>query len=494
MALDQIESIVYELTKRGFQLEPRAFNKLSELLTLRKDIDLMKALFDIVEEKKKVNETNIFINEGDIYSLFPKKEELINEKVVYEEIQTDIKLVRDPGNDMKILEGIDGFKIYFLDRYTKLMKIVNSRPYQKTITKIEQAKKNDKNIRIAGLVKEKKVSKEKTFLEIEDNTGVLRVIAKSGPQTQAAIEAMLDQMLIVDISAVNEGVAFASRIEFPEIPDRLFYNRSSEIYALLLSDLHIGSKTFQKESFEHLLHWLQGYHGEREIVKKMKYIIIAGDIVDGIGVYPHQDEELEITNIKDQYILAAQYIDQLPKNMQVIIIPGNHDAIRQALPQPSIPKKYSQELYRLQNVKMYGNPLEVKLHGVNFLIYHGRSLDDVFACSPTVEAAKPENAMRTLLRARHLAPIFGARTIIAPAKEDSLVIDNPPDIFHAGHVHVFGYTKYRGTLIVNSGTFQGQTAHQRSIGINPTPGIAAIINLGSLEIFEKDFNQVAIIQ
>jgi DNA polymerase II small subunit len=289
-------------------------------------------------------------------------------------------------------------------------------------------------------------------------------------------------------------MAFASRIEFPEIPDRIFYNRSSEVYALLLSDLHIGSKTFQKESFEHLLHWLQGYHGEREIVKKMKYIIIAGDLVDGVGVYPHQDEELEIDNIKDQYMLAAQYIEQLPTNMSVIIIPGNHDAIRQALPQPSISQKYSEELYRLQNVKMYGNPLEIKLHGVNFLVYHGRSLDDVFACSPTIEAAKPENAMKTLLRARHLAPIFGARTIIAPAEEDSLVIENPPDVFHAGHVHVFGYLKYRNTLVVNSGTFQGQTAHQKSIGINPTPGKAAIINLGSLEVFEKDFNQVAIIQ
>jgi DNA polymerase II small subunit len=494
LSLDQIESIVYELTKKGFQLDPRAYNKISEFLKLNNDIDLKKSLLEIVEEKKKADQTNIFINESDIHSLFPKKEELINEKLVYDEIQAEIKLVRDPGNDIKMLEGIDGFKNYFLDRYNKLMKIVNSRPFQKTITKIEQVNNNTKNIRVAGLVKEKKVSKEKTLLEIEDDTGVLRIIAKSEPHTQAAIEALLDQMLIVDISTFNGGVAFASRIEFPEIPDRIFHSSSPEIYALLLSDLHIGSKTFQKEAFEHLLHWLKGYHGERDIVKKIKYIIIAGDIVDGVGVYPHQDYDLEISNINEQYLLAAQYIDQLPKNMQIIIIPGNHDAIRQALPQPSIPKKYSQELYRLQNVKIYGNPLEVKLHGVNFLIYHGRSLDDVFAYSATVEAAKPENAMKTLLRARHLAPIFGGRTIIAPSEEDTLVIENPPDVFHAGHVHVFGYSKYRGTLIVNSGTFQGQTAHQKSIGINPTPGIAAIINLKSLEIFEKDFNKIAIIQ
>jgi len=494
LAPDQIENVVYEITKRGFQLEPGAFKKLSELLIIRKDFEIKQALFEIAEKKKEIDENNIFIKEEDIESLFPQKEELYNEKVAYEEIQADIKLVRDPGNDMKILEGIDGFNHYFLDRYKKLMKIVNDRPNHQTITKIEQAQKDGKNIRIAGLLKEKKISKEKTFLTIEDDTGVLKVLAKSEPQTKVAIEALLDQMLIVDIASINGGIAFASRIEFPEIPDRMFYSRSSEIYVLLLSDLHIGSKTFQKETFGHLLHWLQGYHGEREIVKKMKYIIIAGDLVDGVGVYPHQDDELEITNIEDQYILAAQYIEQLPSNMQIIIIPGNHDAIRQALPQPSIPQKYCRDLYRLQNVKMYGNPLEIKLHGVNFLIYHGRSLDDVFAFSPTIEAAKPENAMKTLLRARHLAPTFGARTIIAPTEEDSLVIENVPDVFHAGHVHVFGYSKYRNTLIINSGTFQGQTAHQKSIGINPTPGKAAIVNLESLEVFEKDFNQVAITQ
>ncbi|HYA21922.1 MAG TPA: hypothetical protein VEG31_01920, partial [Thermoproteota archaeon] len=40
--------------------------------------------------------------------------------------------------------------------------------------------------------------------------------------------------------------------------------------------------------------------------------------------------------------------------------------------------------------------------------------------------------------------------------------------FHAGHVHVAGVTSYRGTQIVNSGTWQGKTSYQLNLGIEPT--------------------------
>ncbi len=491
MSIEEIEKIVYEFTKKGFQIEPDAFRKLVEIFTECREINKREIINKIIKRKMAESIQSTFVTIKDVEDILPKKEEL-EDKIEYEDIKVDIEIIRDPGNEVKILEGIEGFKNYFLNRYMKLLKIANSRPSQKSFTTIDKITNNDKDIRIAGLVKEKKVVKDKVILEVEDPTGVLKIVSKQDNQNLTPIEILPDQLVIAEITSIREGIAYATRIEFPEIPDKGFQPRAPEIYALLLSDLHVGSKSFQKETFEHLLHWLQGYHGDREIIKKLKYVIVAGDLVDGVGVYPNQEKELEETDIRKQYILVAQYIEQIPKHIQVIIIPGNHDATRQALPQPSIPKKYCEELYRMDNVKMYGDPLEIKLHGINFLVYHGRSLDDVFAFSPSSETSKPENAMKILLKARHLAPVFGARTIIAPAEEDSLVIDTPPDIFHAGHVHIFGYTKYRNTLIINSGTFQNQTMHQKSIGINPTPGIGAIVNLNTLEVFEKDFNKITI--
>ncbi|MEM3786245.1 MAG: DNA-directed DNA polymerase II small subunit [Nitrososphaeria archaeon] len=491
MSVEEIEKIVYEFTRKGFQIEPDAFRKLIEVFTEYREINKNEIIKEIIKRKSGELTHSTFVTIKDIEEILPKKEELEG-KIEYEDIKADVEVIRDPGNEIKILEGIEGFKNYFLNRYTKLLKIVNSRPSQKSFTKIDKISNNGKDVKIVGLVKEKKVVKDKVILEVEDPTGVLKIVSKQDNQNRTPLEVLPDQLVIVEISSIKEGLAYASRIEFPEIPDTGFQTKAPEVYALLLSDLHIGSKSFQKETFEHLLHWLQGYHGDKEIIRKLKYIIIAGDLVDGVGIYPNQEKELEETDIRKQYILVAQYIEQIPKHIQVIIIPGNHDATRQALPQPSIPKKYCEELYRMDNVKMYGDPLEIKLHGINFLVYHGRSLDDVFAYSPSSETSRPENAMRLLLRARHLAPVFGARTIIAPAEEDSLVIDTPPDVFHAGHVHIFGYTKYRNTLIINSGTFQNQTMHQKSIGINPTPGLGAIVNLNTLEVFEKDFNKITI--
>ena len=84
-----------------------------------------------------------------------------------------------------------------------------------------------------------------------------------------------------------------------------------------------------------------------------------------------------------------------------------------------------------------------------------------------------------LLKARHLGPIYGGSTPIAPESEDMLVIDDVPDIFQTGHVHISGIETYKGVLLLNSG--KKQTGFQASVGITPTPGIAILVNLKTLK-------------
>ncbi|RLE50266.1 MAG: hypothetical protein DRJ21_01810, partial [Candidatus Methanomethylicota archaeon] len=60
--------------------------------------------------------------------------------------------------------------------------------------------------------------------------------------------------------------------------------------------------------------------------------------------------------------------------------------------------------------------------------------------------------------------------------------DKVPDVFHAGHLHTFGYLIYRGIIVVNSGTWQGQTDYMRAMGMKPNPGKATIINLKSRRV------------
>jgi DNA polymerase II small subunit len=138
---------------------------------------------------------------------------------------------------------------------------------------------------------------------------------------------------------------------------------------------------------------------------------------------------------------------------------------------------------------MLGNPAFLELNGVKVLMYHGQSLDDVIASTPGLSYSKPAEAMKVFLKARHLSPTYGERTPIAPEQEDMMVISEVPDILHSGHVHVVDIQSYRGTLIVNSGAWQAQTKFQQTMGITPTPGIAVVVNLATLQPFLQDFNQ-----
>jgi DNA polymerase II small subunit len=85
--------------------------------------------------------------------------------------------------------------------------------------------------------------------------------------------------------------------------------------------------------------------------------------------------------------------------------------------------------------------------------------------------------MKELLKKRHLVPLYGGKTELAPLARDWMVIDTPPDIVHFGHAHHNAVDNYRGVQIINSGTFQGQTDFMRKQGIVPTPGIVTVLNL-----------------
>jgi DNA polymerase II small subunit len=276
----------------------------------------------------------------------------------------------------------------------------------------------------------------------------------------------------------------AEDIIFPEVGQKLQRRATEPIYAVLTSDMHVGSTKFQREAFNRFILWLNGKYGNdrmKELAGHVKYVLIAGDIVDGVGVYPNQAKELEVKDIHKQYRLASKLIEQIPDYVEVIVTPGNHDAPRKALPQPAIASDYLKILQETRRVHSFGDPCIVNLHNVEVLMYHGRSLDDIIATVPGMDHKHPEKAMKLLLQSRHLAPVYGGKTLLSPENRDFLVIERVPDIFHAGHIHVMGYCNYRGVLIVNSGGWQEQTDYMQKLGLIPTPGKVPVVNLQTLE-------------
>ena len=424
-----------------------------------------------------------------------------------EKMDENFKIIYDTNDKINSSEGVEGYTSLFRSRYEKSLRILSLRQDSKRVKKIETIKQlfNQSNINYkslskeeannsvviaAGLVMEKDIKNNNYDITIDDQTGLLTATTFDEDLKKQISMLAVDQMVMIEFEINSKRRKNTIKNLFSlDVPDRIPNRSKTEVFSILISDLHIGSKFFMEKEFQSFLEWLNGNDRDsKDIISKIKYICICGDLIDGIGIFPNQDRELLEKDSFSQMDHAINILSKIPKHMKVFLIPGNHDLGRRALPQPAIPKKYAEKIYSLNNITMLGNPCMINMEGIKILMFHGQSLDDIIASIPGLSYSKPAEAMKILLKSRHLSPIYGQRTPIAPEKEDMMVIEEVPDILHSGHVHVIDVDSYKGTLLVNSGAWQSQTPFQQTMGITPTPGIAIAINLSNLKPFKIDFN------
>ena len=473
----ETHDVVNFLLKKGFQVTPDAIDHLKTMNRLEFQ-DLMKR---IIKSKNRNNDDNFMVSLDDV-----------RQNIVQPDVETDASKVDDyevlDGNDVlqKQLEGVNGYHLLMKNRFSKYKQIMYDRQDSRKIIRISTlVQHTDQNeYKIAGLLKSRNKLDKSYEIELEDESTDLRLLVTDGNNIRKVESFLIDQMVIADVVFSKKiGRFIVKNCYSLDVPAEVFQSVEGvePVYGVFLSDIHVGSKTFLNREFQDFLNWINGRSGDLEVVSKIRYVVIAGDVVDGIGVYPGQEEELTELNLSKQYDEFAGLMVQIPKSIKIFVSPGNHDATRQALPQPPIFKRYAKALYEMDNVILLGDPCLVRLHGVNTLVYHGQSLVDIVGSSPGITFDKPAEAMKVLLKARHLAPTHGS-TRVALEEDDKLVIKIVPNIFHCGHIHTVQTLKYKGTLLVNSGTWQDQTQFQKRMGIVPNPAIAVVVDLNSLKV------------
>jgi DNA polymerase II small subunit len=405
------------------------------------------------------------------------------------EVDATMNLIDDPGSKQSSNGTIEDFLGYFQDRFKRLERLLRQRIDVKSATTVLDAIRAQPNTRlkIICIVTEKRESKQKTILAVEDLKGTATVLVPldASQDLQRKAKMLPDQVICLSVVKTRSNLLVAEEIVLPDVAQRTQNRASVPFYAVLTSDMHIGSTKFTREAFDRFILWLNGKYGNarmKEIAGHVKYILIAGDIVDGVGVYPNQIRELAVKDVHKQYRLAARYLEQIPDYIEVVITPGNHDAPRKALPQPAIANTFLEVLKDSRNIHSFGSPCTIDIEGVEVLMFHGRSLDDIISTVPGMSHVHPEKAMRLLLQGRHLAPLYGGKTPLSPESRDALVIERVPDIFHAGHVHSLEHSNYRGVLLVNSGCWQEQTDYMVRNGFSPTPAKVPVVNLQTLEV------------
>lgn len=410
------------------------------------------------------------------------------------EFESRVEILKDPTEKIGSNGSLEDFVRYFRSRFEKLKEVLQRRVDGRGAGTLLEALRSPQNskVKFIAMIMEKRERGGRIFLKLEDQTASgTAVVFKDNRETyELAQKLVLDQVVCVEGVKIKNGLIAVESLVYPDIPERKVKGAEEEVSAALVGDIHFGSKAFLKEAFEKLVLWLNGEAGnkkQREAAGRVKYLVILGDLVDGVGVYPEQEKELEVADIYEQYKLVARYLERIPEHIEVIIIPGNHDGARQALPQPAIPRELIEPVQEARRIVSLGDPAEVRLHGVSFLLYHGTSMNDLISAVPGLSYERPEKGLELLLKIRHLAPIYGAGTPIAPEEEDLLVVEEPPDVFSAGHVHVAGYGWYKGTTVISCGTWQAQTEYQKKLNVKPTPGILPVIRLDTMQVNAVNF-------
>jgi len=414
------------------------------------------------------------------------------------EYDSEISIIKDvTGNS--ICEGTtDDFNKLFMNRFNSIKKVLRAQRRElANAMPINRIKKNDLNdIQIVGIVKEVRTTKNgHRLIELEDETdnAVCIALKQNRNVLDIANEVVFDEIIgICGKLSKNGDLVVIDNIVYPDISIQNQHHKSPvPVYAAFLSDIHIGSKQFMQNEWNSFLHWINGDMGnsrQRDVAGKIKYLVIPGDVVDGIGIYPNQDKELSISDVYRQYESLAEQLSTIPDHISIIMQPGNHDAVRPAEPQPTFEKEI-QDLFSGMNMTFVGNPCYFSLHGVEILSYHGQSLLDFATNIQHLKYNDPVETMKVMLKKHHLAPTYGGYTPLAPEHMDYMLIDRIPDIFVTGHVHLAQIAEYRDVKLINASSWQSQTSYQKMLNFIPDSAKLPIVDLKTNNVTMMDFNK-----
>lgn len=457
--------------------------------------------------KRTEDENKIKIEQKTVIEI---NKEIIEKKkrFVGEEVETKIREIKNTNIPLikisrmfvvqKNKPDIQSWINYYKKRYRKIKEKLKEHIELKNIYPLNSIPQ-DKEVGIVGMLYDKRISENGIIFIIEDGIKYLKVFVPNEliKENKLIKDVPLDSVLGF-IGQLKGNIFIANKVIFPDIPRVEQKSIDEDIYILFTGDWQIGSRYVIKEVLDNFIKFINAKTGNEKldsIARKVGYISIIGDNVDGVGVYPNQDQELLYKSIEKQYEEFENIIKMIPESINIVFIPGNHDLPRLAEPQPPLPTNLFKEIYKYKNVFITSNPSYVEIHGkFKLLLYHGYSFDWFVSEIPYIREnggyERPEVIMKVQLLLRHLSPMHGSTPYIPYFDEDPLVIDDVPDFMHTGHIHTATYSSYKGVDLINSSTFQDTTPYQIEMGHKPIPGIVYLRNLKNGEVLAIDLKNM----
>lgn len=394
------------------------------------------------------------------------------------------------------------FVAHFNSRFQAMEKILRQRKELQNVTSIDRTRQyagrdTKQKVSLIGLVLEKRETKNgHLIIELEDRSGSINILfAKGKPLFESGKDLCNDEIIGIT-GTLGDGIVFADEVYLPSVPvHNELKHAPDDVYAICISDIHFGNKNFFEKEFKILLDWLRGEAGTpeaRAIAKKVQYIFIPGDLVEGVGIYPAQENDLSIQDIYSQYRYCDEVLDRIPNDKHILIIPGNHDIGRLSEPQPALSKEVLPRLAARDNVYFLSNPSTVKIHqtpdfdGFTCLLYHGGSLiyygNTIMHLFQEGGMSNPCAVMQYLLQRRHLAPSHTATLYVPDNEEDPLILHEIPDFFITGHLHTTQEKTWNGITMLSCSCWVPMTEYQMKQGLKIDPGKFMLINLKTRQV------------
>ncbi|MEM4605474.1 MAG: metallophosphoesterase [Candidatus Pacearchaeota archaeon] len=460
-----------------------SFVKLGKKGILTKDF-FLNSFYDIInffDNNEKTLVKNFFVSLG-----FKEKTE--ERKIIsYSEKVKIILSYNSPQKKISVSDFIDLFNYRY--NFLKELLIQKNLGNYKPIKKITRERSN---IIIIVSILNKRVTKNNNIIfDVEDLSGIGKVIVNFSKNStfEKAKKILPDDVVAFSVFS-NGEVFFANDVFFPDcfLQDRK--KSKEEEFTAFISDIHVGSTMFLERNFRSFIEWL---NSEDQIAKKVRYLFIIGDCVDGTAVYPEQEKYLLIKDMYKQYEYLGNLLDEIKKDIKIIICPGQHDAVWVGEPQPPIPKEWAKKIYELPNVYLVSNPSLVEIsEGFKVLMYHGAGMHGIIESLEEIRASfghrSPSVVIKEMLRRRLLCPAHGNYDYVPNGKKDFHLIEEIPDIICTGDLHRPEVSYYNNILIVSSSCWQSKTPFEEKVGHEPDPCKVPILNLKTREIKILNFS------
>ena len=525
-----MSEVIKTCLKKGFLVDPNSAELLNEIST---DTELFDFLLNSCNGmmKERVINNNFFSDNLDKISILlnnfkerrPEKKEAVEICITFlsekfrvitkkEEKTEPIETGGGNHNGVKVIASymipsrkieVEDFVRYFRNRFNIIKGILQDHSELQNLTSINKINGQKQNISIIGMVLNKRVTKNKNILlEVEDLTGRITLLVNANKQDvfEKVKSVVFDDILGFRCSGNNE-ILFVNDIVFPDarLPERK--KSSKEEYAAFTADLHVGSTRFLEENFLKFVRWLNaelGSEKQKEIAEKVKYLFIVGDCVDGVGIYPNQENLLDIKDIREQYQKLAELLGKIRKDIKIILCPGQHDAVRVAEPQPIIDRYFAEPLHELDNLILVSNPSVINIGtagqfpGLNVLMYHGASfhslISDIEELRINNAHHSPTKVVKHILQRRHLAPTHSSVVYIPSENTDPLAITMIPDIIANGEVHRTDVSSYNNILTISCSCWQSITPYEEKVGNEPDPCKVPLLNMKTGQVNILDFS------